>query len=181
MSRLLPIVAILIALGLFFGYINPTMSGPIAAVKQEIKSYESALEAADRFREKQQQLVEERAKIPPASIVLLESFLPNGADNVQLILDLDALASQAGLSLSEFTMAEPVEQVPVDGIVIPEETPVGSIELTTSGTGSYESFRAFLSAAESSLRPLDLVNLSIAANAAGAYTYDMTFRLYWLR
>ena len=55
------------------------------------------------------------------------------------------------------------------------------VQWTTSGTGTYAAFRAFLDSAERSLRPLDLMNLSITTSANGVHTYEMTFRLYWLR
>ena len=183
MERLLPVVGILIALGLFFGYINPTMNGPIAAAQTEIQGYDNALAAAERFKEKQASLEAERIAMPPESLVRLEMFLPDGVDNVQLILDLDALASRTGMTLSNFdtTEIEGESEAASDGIVNPSGAPLDSIELTTSGKGTYAAFRTFLDATEESLRPLDLVSLDIKTSANGVHTYDMTFRLYWLR
>ena len=180
MSRLIPIAAVLIALGLFFGYINPTMTGPIAETKRQISDYENALSAAERFRQKEEELAADRAAIPPESLVLLESFLPDGVDNVQLILDLDALAASTGLVLSEFTTTE-LETEDTGGIMLDDGSPVDSIELSTSGTGSYASFRAFMDAAEQSLRPLDLIELQIDTSENGVHRYQITYRLYWLR
>lgn len=183
MSRLIPIVAILIAIGLFFGYINPTMTGPIAATRAEIDGYDRALAAADRFKEKEAELAAARAAIPPEQLVRLEMFLPDGVDNVQLILDLDALAARTGLALANFETTEQAAegQGASEGLVIPSDAPIDALELTTSGKGTYESFRAFLAAAEGSLRMLDLVSLSVTTGENGVHTYDMTFRLYWLR
>jgi len=184
MSRLIPVAAILIALGLFFGYINPTITGPIAETKQKIKEYENALAAAKRFSEKLDQLDTERKAIPAESIVRLESLLPNGVDNVQLILDIDGLASRTGLVLSDFSTTEPEdreEQTISSGIQISNQAAVDSIELSTSAVGTYSEFRTFLASAEHSLRPLDLINLSVSTGEKGNYVYDMTFRLYWLR
>lgn len=183
MERLLPIVGILIALGLFFGYINPTMTGPIAATRAEIEGYDNALAAAEEFKEKQATLEAARAAIPPESIVRLESFLPDGVDNVQLILDLDALASRTGITLSNFDTSELEKESAqsTDGIVMPDGMPVESIELKTTGKGTYAAFRTFLDATEESLRPLDLVSLDIKTSTNGVHTYGMVFRLYWLR
>lgn len=183
MERLLPIVGFLIALGLFFGYINPTMTGPIAATRAEIAGYDAALAAAEQFKQKQAALEAERAAIPPESIVRLESFLPDGVDNVQLILDLDSLASHTGITLSNFDTSEleKEEAQSADGIVIPNGTPLDSIELKTTGKGTYAAFRTFLDATEESLRPLDLVSLDIKTSQNGVHSYDMVFRLYWLR
>lgn len=183
MERLLPIVGILIALGLFFGYINPTITGPIATVRAEIEGYDNALAAAERFKEKQASLEAARAAIPPESLVRLETFLPDGVDNVQLILDLDSLASRTGIVLSDFDTSAIEENAAqeVDGVVNPNGTPLDSIELTATGKGTYAAFRTFLDATEESLRPLDLISLDIKTGSNGVHTYDMVFRLYWLR
>jgi hypothetical protein len=184
MTRLIPVIGFLIALGLFFGYINPTVTGPIAAIRLEIAEYDRALEAAARFKEKEAELAADRAAIPPESLVRLEAFLPDGVDNVQLILDLDALASRTGLVLDDFQTTEAQQNAPAEatsGIVVPTDAPIDSIELSATGTGTYEAFRTFLSASEISLRPLDLTNLELKTSQNGVYTYGMTFRLYWLR
>lgn len=183
MTRLIPVLAILIALGLFFGYINPTITGPISVTQAEIDNINSALAAAERFKEKEAQLAIERSAIPPESLVRLEAFLPDGVDNVQLILDLDALAARTGLTLANFETGEPSADpaANADGVVVSSDAPIDSIELSTSGKGTYAAFRAFLDAAEVSLRPLDLVSLTVKTSENGVHTYDMTFRLYWLR
>lgn len=183
MARLLPVLALLLAIGLFFGYINPTYNGTIATLRAEIESYDDALDAAERFKDKEAELTIERNAIPPDSLARLEAFLPDGVDNVQLILDLDALAARTGMELSDFdTSAVDETSSPQDGtIVLTQDEPVDSVELTMKGVGTYAAMRAFLSATEESLRPLDLMELSVTGSDTGVYSYDMKFRLYWLR
>lgn len=199
MTRLFPIVPFLVALGLFFGYVHPTYTGSISALNSEIQSYDAALAAADRFAEREAALNAERAAIPQDGLARLEAFLPDGVDNVQLILDLDALASRSGLSLTDFDVAtgnastDTSSQAPVggpgpDGAIAPGggvelggADPVDSIDLSVSATGTYASLRTFLAGVERSLRLLDLVELTVEDSDTGVYSYDMTFRLYWLR
>lgn len=187
MSRLFPVLALLVAIGLFFGYISPTYQGPIAALKEEIKNYDSALDAAERFKTNVAQLAASRAEIPSEQLDRLETLLPDGVDNVQLILDLNALAAQSGMRLENFDTAVTPgtaggENGPMEGtdFLISEE-PIDSIDLTMTGTGTYAAFRAFLAGIENSLRPLDLVGLTVGTTDTGVYTYDITIRLYWLR
>lgn len=193
MMRLFPIVPFLAALGLFFGYVHPTYTGSISALNNEIKSYDAALAAADRFAEREAALSAERAAIPPEGLARLEALLPDGVDNVQLILDLDALASRSGLSLTDFDVAtggastDPNSTAPA-GAIAPGEgvelggiDPVDSIDLAVTATGTYASLRTFLTGVERSLRLLDLVELTVEDSETGVYSYDMTFRLYWLR
>lgn len=194
--RLSPVIALLLAIGLFFGYVNPTRTGSIAQTRMQIASYESALEAAERFKQKENELIIARANIPSDGLARLESFLPDGVDNVQIILDLNALAARSGMTLSDFdtssddsvtesgTSAQlaPTEAgAVVDGFALEAQEQVESLDLTISATGTYSSFRTFLDGIEQSLRLLDVIDVSVSDSDTGVYTYDMTIRLYWLR
>lgn len=200
MSRVLPVVFILIAGALFFGYIHPTVLGSIADTSKEIKQYDGALQAAKRFEQKQTQLALEQKALPADGVSRLQAFLPDGVDNVQLILDLDGLAARSGLKILDFNTTESKKQntptaanvqttAPQAGAIVPGSTstalesnkPYDSLDLSISATGTYAELRTFLQSIETSLRPLDLVEFQLADSATGVYTYQMTFRLYWLR
>jgi hypothetical protein len=202
-SRLFPAIIFLIAVGVFFGYINPTRTGSIAATKAQIASYEGALDAAERFKDKQSQLVVAKANIPSDKLARLETFLPDGVDNVQIILDLNALAARSGVTLSNFETATGGQQnqnstnatpatsasgpgatgLPgaAGGLALETSSPIDSLEVQMTATGTYPAFRAFLTGIESSLRQLDVVEVTVKDSATGVYTYGMTVRLYWLR
>lgn len=188
MSRFIPFIIIILAVGLFFGYIRPTWTGDIAATRAEIASYNSALEASARFTEKQAALEQERNKLPPEQLERLNAFLPDSVDNIQLILDLNALASRSGMTLSNFTTSN-VPNAPdastgtVDTAgngAFARANLVDSLTIAVNATGTYGSFRKFLTGVEQSLRPLDVTTLSIADSNTGVYTYQMTFKFYWL-
>ena len=184
MSRLLPVVGILIAVGLFLGYINPTYTGPVAEARAKIKSYDTALQAAEDFTEKENTLRADKNAIPEEQLERLESMLPDGVDNVQLILDLDALANRTGVTLSGFDVekvTERAESTLTGADQLFGEKPSDSLTLTVTAAGTYGAFRAFLEGVEHSLRLLDLVGLQITDSATGVYTYTMTFHIYWLR
>lgn len=182
-SRILPVVIILIALGLFFGYVHPTYTGSVAELRTEIRSYDSALEAADAYREREAELLAEKNAIPAEGLARIEAFLPDGVDNVQLILDLNALADRTDMLLSDFDITEvdqDFDETNPERIPLASDGLVEAIELSVSGVGSYESFKTFLDGVEWSLRPLDLVELNISQSDTGIYNYDMHFRIYWL-
>lgn len=188
MSRVLPFIFLIAAGAIFLGYIHPTVTGAIASTNTEIKSYDSALAAAAQFEQKQAELETARAALPPDGMARLNGFLPDGVDNVQLILDMDALASKSGLKLSDFTTSESSKPTTgfavdtgADQTALDTNTPYDSLDLSMSGSGSYTAFRSFLAGVETSLRPLDLVEFSLTDSSTGVYTYKMTYRLYWLR
>lgn len=189
-ARIFPVVALIIAVGLFFGYINPTRTGSMAATKAQIDSYDAALAAAERFNERENELVIAKANIPSDGLARLEAFLPDGVDNVQIILDLNTLAARSGITLSDFdTTASDNDTAQGGAPNVPEEIgfelesagAIDSIELRVSATGTYASFRTFLDGIESSLRMLDVVSVTVDDSTTGIYTYDMNIRLYWLR
>lgn len=202
MQRLLPFIVIAFAIALFFLYVKPTYSGPIHDTRAQIASYNDALAAADRFQQKEAQLTQERAQIPADSLARVSEFLPDGVDNVQLILDLDALAARSGVTLSDFSTVGAVNgagasanpqpannSTPSSGATIStlgqaglsSNSPVDSIQLTFKATGTYSAFRGFLAGMENSLRPLDVTDLKITQSDTGVYTYNVTVRIYWLQ
>ncbi|MGB4076778.1 MAG: hypothetical protein WBK28_03685 [Minisyncoccia bacterium] len=180
-GRFFPFVFILIAIGLFFGYVNPTYSGNVQALRTEIRGYDAALSAARQFDDKRQGLMEEQGKIPEDDIERIEAFLPDGVDNVQLIVDLNALAERTGVELSDFDVASPDAKEDEGIDVLESQEAYESLEISLTAVGTYGAFKVFLGGIERSLRPLDLVALSVEDSQTGVYTYTMTFRIYWLR
>jgi len=183
MGRILPFFILIAAVGLFFGYVQPTYKEEIAAQRAKIRSYDSALAAAATFREKREALIEQQNAIPQSDRTRIEGFLPDGVDNVQLIVDLNALASRSGMRLSDFNIAEAEESQGVEPgrIALDAVQAVDSLEISVTAVGTYGSFRTFLAGVEHSLRPMDLVDLQISDSETGVYNYAMTFRIYWLR
>lgn len=180
-SRIIPVVLILIATGLFFGYINPAYNENIQMLRTQIDSYDKALLAAKNYHEKEKQLKKEREKIPDAALERIEAFLPNGVDNVQLILDLNALAERSGLTLSDFDISENRDGGNGDALSLVADGQVESLDLSVTARGNYASFKAFLEGTQASLRMLDMIELTVADSETGVYTYQIKFRIYWLR
>ena len=184
-QRLLPIVIVIAAIGLFFVYTSPAYTGPVTAARLEVESLNGALKAADAFKERESQLLAERDALPAEDLARLEAFLPNNVNNIQLILDLDALAARSGVRLSNFNVGEQASDGSAttddESISLESTSAVGFIDITLTAEGTYSAFRSFIQATEQSLRMLDLVALNIDGSATGVYTYDMTFRIYWLQ
>jgi len=201
-SRIIPLLLIIGAIGLFMGYTQPTYGNSIAALTEEIKSFDSALNAAEQFKLKEAQLTQQRAALSQEQLDRLEAFLPDSVDNVQLIVDLNSLAARSGVQLSQFDIAESGSDTKSQStatqaagagmaaaplaptsapLALQSSEPTESLELSVSATGSYAAFRTFLAGVEQSLRPLDVIELSVQDSETGVYTYDVTFRLYWLR
>lgn len=186
-NRILPIFALIIAVGIFFVYVSPTWTGSITAIKKAIASDDQALAAAQTYVDQQNQLTVERDKIDPLDLARLATFLPGSVDNVGLILDLNALAARSGLSLSHIDVAVPsasggsTNQNAAAAQSALSTSPIGSVDLSLSAIGTYAALKAFLSGIEKSQRLLDVQDLGISGSETGVYTYQIILRIYWLR
>ena len=178
-SRILPLLALVVAVSIFFLYVSPTWNGPVATTKAAIASDNQTLTIANQYAAQENQLAAARNAIDPNKLALLNTFLPSSVDNVGMILDLDALAARSQLSLSSInvvtgTSANTLNTSAASGTV-------GSVDLSLSASGTLASLQTFLSGVEKSARLLDLQDLAVTGSDTGVYTYKMTIRLYWLQ
>ncbi len=182
-SRILPSLALVVALGIFFGYVGPTWNGSIAATQAAIAADDQALAASGQYVAQQNQLASARDAIDPASLAALTTFLPGSVDNVGLILDLNALAARSGLSVANIDVA-PGDTGGTKSAGVASTAAlasVGSVDLSLSATGTFAALQTFLVGVEKSARLLDIRDLVVKGSDTGVYNYQMTIRLYWLR
>lgn len=183
-NHIIPILALIVAASIFFGYVNPTWTGAVATTKAAIVADDQALIAASQYTAQQNELVSARKAIDPANLARLAIFLPDSVDNVGLILNLNALAARSGLSLSNVDVAASAQESKngstPGNVGIGAANPVSSVDLSLSAVGTYTALQSFLKDMEKSERLLDVRNLVINGSGTGVYTYHMTVRLYWL-
>lgn len=181
-SRILPVLALFVAIGTFFGYVSPTWSGSIAETKAAIVLNDQALTAASEYKAQQNTLAAARSAIDPEHLKRLSVFLPDSVDNVRLILDLNALAARSGLSLSNIDVViNNTGSTESNTLGAATLNPVGSVNLSLSAVGTFTALQTFLSGVERSARLLDVQDIAVKGSDTGVYTYQMTLRLYWLR
>lgn len=184
-SKILPFLALIAAIGILFGYVGPTWSGPIAATKDAIALDVRALAAANQYAAQQNTLASARNAISPADLARVATLLPDSVDNVGLILDLNALAARSGLSLANIDVVSKTSGAATAGISqgLPAAptNPVGSVDLSLSAVGTYSALKSFLIGIERSARLLDVRDVTVKGSDTGVYAYQMTLRLYWLR
>lgn len=183
-GKALPLLALVLAAGILFGYVKPTLDGSIAQAKSAIAFDDQALAAAQQYQAEQTSLASQRDSIDPTNLTRLEQMLPDSVDNVGLVLDLNALAARSGLSLSNIDVVSDVSSAAGSGnqaLPTDHQSPVGSISLTLSAAGTFNALQTFLSGVEHSVRLLDVDDLVVKGSDTGVYSYEMTLRLYWLR
>lgn len=181
-SHLIPSLAFIIAIGMFFGYIAPAWSGSISTARVAIASDDKALSAATTYATQQNELAAARNAINPSDISRLTALLPDSVDNVGLILNLNALAARSGITLSNVDVLTNAAANATNGTtVVATMNPVGSVDLSLSAVGTYTALQAFLTGVERSQRLLDVHDIVVKGSDTGVYTYQMKITLYWLR
>lgn len=187
MNRLVSIILILGAVGVFFGYVNPTYNGAVKALRGEMQSLDSALATAAKFKQEQARLTQEREFIDESDLDRVKKLLPDNVDNVQLILDVDGIASAAGVRISDIGIDESQKSgsdggdAIGQGVLIQEEKAYESLLLSFTATATYGQFKNFLNDIEQSLRTLDVVEISFSESETGVYKFDVRVRVYWLK
>ena len=176
-NRIIPSFAIIIAVAIFFVYVNPAWNGSIAATRAAITADDQALVSAQQYVAQQNQLAAARDAIDPANLKALNIFLPSSVDNVGLILDLNALAAHSGISLANIDVVTNSANTAKTGA----SNPVGSVDLSLAATGSFAALQTFLKGVEHSARILDIHDLTVNGSDTGVYTYQIKLSLYWLR
>lgn len=175
--------------GLFFFYTKPAYDG-VQEVQAEIDQYDQALNKATELQKLKQSLLSRFNAFNPADVDRLHKLLPDHVDNVRLVLDLDTLASQHGFALQNVVINAPNTTAVQNGgeqvSIGPSRQTYDSLTLRFATSGTYPKFVEFVNALENSLRLVDVVALTMDADATGfggepVYRYDITLRTYWLK
>ncbi|OGG47952.1 hypothetical protein A3D66_01370 [Candidatus Kaiserbacteria bacterium RIFCSPHIGHO2_02_FULL_50_9] len=177
MKLVFPIVAIVVALGVFFSFVDPRYQG-IKELRAQEKQFDEALTRSKDLRSIRDEKLKVYNSFPPEDIDRLQKLLPDHIDNIRLVMDLDTAASKYGMRLTNVSVGKP-DEGPAEGSG--QVKPYGSISVTFSVTTTYESFLRFLTDLETSLRLVDVVSLSFSRPRGDVYEYTITLRTYWLK
>lgn len=179
MKTLIPILFVLIAGGLFFGFIDPTYNS-VKELRAEEAKFDEALNRSKELQQVRDQLLSRYNTFSQADLERLEKLLPDNVDNVRLILDLDSLAVRYGMRLRDVGFQSDNSRAQ-RGQVGASDTDYDSLILSFSVTGSYDTFRAFVESLEQSLRLVDIQSISFSATDTGVYDYSIAVKTYWLK
>lgn len=179
MKTLIPILFVLIAAGIFFGYVDPTYQR-IKVLQEEASQFDQALTRSKELQQVRDQLLSRYNVIPQNNITRLEKMLPDNVDNVRLILDLDTIAARYGMRIRN-TELNTGDTRAARGQVGDSDTDIQSVVMRFSVSGSYDTIRSFLEDLERSLRLVDITNISFSSGQTGVYDVAVSIRTYWLK
>jgi len=180
---------------IFFFYTKPAYD-TVQIQQAKIAQYDQALDKAAQLQQLKQSLLARYNSFDPKNIDRIQKLLPDHVDNIGLILDLNSLASQHGMSLENVDVTSAGGNA-ASAVDPSSATTIGadaqsydSLTLKFTTHSTYSNFGSFLRDLEASLRIVDLVGLSITRDATATatatangqlYQYQITIRTYWLK
>jgi Tfp pilus assembly protein PilO len=180
MRQIIPIFLILAAVSLFFFYTNPQFQ----TLKSNISDQDRIVEANDKaakLRAVRQSLTDDRKKIAQEDVDKITKMLPDGVENVGLIIDIDNIASKYGMRIRNTKVNDGTASGKTVAVAGPDAKKNGTIALSFSVTSTYENFVVFLKDLESSERLVDVTSLTFTSNKEGRYDFNVTLQTYWLK
>lgn len=184
MKSLMPFLIIAISVGGFYLYVSPTY-GEINALRAKKAEYTDALSKAKELRDKRDTILAEYNAIAPTDIVRLKRIVPNVTDNVDVVTNINTIASQYGMTVRGVKITQPPAQ---DRTVVADASkgdPYKTITVAFSITGPYDVFTRFLTDLESNARLFDVSMLSIKTRddkvGQGMFDYSVEVSAYSLR
>jgi len=174
-----PVLFLVIAGALFWGFIDPSYAR-VKELRAQEAEFNQALTRSRELQSVRDQLLARYNAFPQASLERLEKLIPDHIDNVRLILDLDVMASAYGMRVRNVSIQSDQTRVQ-QGALGGDDKPFESVVLSFAVSGTYDTFRQFLTDLERSLRLVDPVSLSFTTNEAGIYNYVVGIKTYWLK
>lgn len=174
---LAPIIFVITAIGLFFGYIDPGYN-QIEALRAEEERYDEALDKSRELQRVRDQLLAKYNSLSSEDLERLQKLLPDNVDNVRLILDLDSIASKYDMRVRNVAISRGIGQT--SGTIGPNTGSHNSFLLTFAVTATYENFLLFIQDLETSLRLVDVADVSFEASDTPELDFKISIRTYWL-
>lgn len=184
-QRLIIILELLVAFGLYFWYVQPTYTGNIQALHTKIASEQVVVKTMQRYSQEETRLEEKQKSISSSDISRLSKMVPTTNGIAHFLLNINMLAIRSGFVLNKFNVKDQSNN-PQQNITNKKGDLYKTFVLNVSGNGTYDSFRQFLNGLERSLRIIDITSLSIDANTSGtgqntsSYNYSLTLQIYSL-
>lgn len=199
-------ILIILAIGVYFT-VTKGILADASTVSDTNKSYEKAIEDANKLIAKRDQVREIYNSLSAEDRARLQVMVPKNVDNIRLILDLNSIARQNGLILSGIkaglvegqdgqqpsvarlpsgeTPFNPLSApMPVSGNGQSYDLPnpvMGTIVVSFGVTASYEQFIGFLRDLEANLRIMDITHIQMTASDKGAYEWSVELQTYWIK
>jgi Tfp pilus assembly protein PilO len=157
----------------------------VSALRAQAKDYNQVLANARTLQEERNKLVTKYNAFDPALLAKLDAMLPRNPENVKLILELDGVAQQYGMSLQNVKIEDSTndsQNAAARPGAPAANADVGTLKITFSISGTYTGFTSFIKTIEKSLRIVDIDKVTFTAlDDRQNYQYTVGIKTYWLK
>lgn len=180
MRFITPVLLLVISGLIFFLFVDPQYR-QAKELRAKDAEYTAALYKTSELRNQLEQKLAAANNINAVDREKLVKMLPNNIDNVQLILDLDNIASRYGLVVRNIKVDQAAAG---QGVIGEDNSPYGTVRVAFTVSARYEDFKKLLDDLEHSLRLIDIETISFSTNngpSAEFSDYAVGFKTYWLK
>lgn len=207
MKLFFPLFNVCLAAAAFFMIADPLVNKPLAeATTEQIEEsdggirallvrknqLEDAIEVAKELRQKAEALRIQFNSFDEAELAKLDKMLPNNADSVQLVIDVNNIAEKNGMTIKDIKVNDEESQSSgsrsssnqaseEDGSETINEFVLSTASLSFTVSGTYEMYKDFMSDLSKSLRIMDISSSSFNSDDKGVYNYQVEVKTYWLK
>lgn len=189
MRFIFPYIFIALSISLFVFFARPLYK-EVIVLRASSVAYDTALTHSTDLQKVRDTLVSKYANINDQDKNRLAHFLPNTVDNIQLILEIEKIASMNGMVVSNILFAPP-QSINDKSSASKSDTmkSYGTFNLEFKTQARYEVFSIFLQDLEKNLRLIDVKSISFAINNNSrtaspdplTYEYLVKIQTYWLK
>ena len=197
---IIPIILTGVAVTGFFMFTKPILND-ISITKNEISSYDEALNNSKSLESERDKLIQKYNAINPTDLARLQKLLPDNVDNIRLILEIEKIALPYGMILKDVkydstkldtsSSSKTASSQPVNNLANKENIkPYGTWNLEFSTSGTYSNFISFIKDLENNLRIVDISSVTFSSDSSigpgkikvpDSYNYNFKIKTYWLK
>lgn len=198
MRFIFPTILIIIS-GVIFVVVADPLYKDIKQLKEEVSTYNVALSNSNELQDTRDSLVDVYKNVTKENRDRLEHLLPSSINNIELILEIEKIASLQGMPIKNIKFESEDKENNTDtttqNIISSKNSkdslPYGIFPMEFVIEGKYNSFISFLENLEQNLRLVDVrsISFSVPTPATTAddktdksiYSYTLKVETYWLK
>lgn len=182
MQLLIPIIFILISGGIFFTFIDPTYQ-KVKEKQEEVNRLDQLLDRTVEIRGIREEISARRNAITQTDLERLGKMLPQNIDNIQLILDINNIARQRSMTITDIRIDTVQDEAGSDVINVSNQGLYGQVGFNFQVVTDYANFKQFLDDMSRSLRLVDVTSITVnpIREESEFFAFDIGIKTYWLQ
>lgn len=192
MRNIFAILLILASFGIYYGY-TKNVFADVSSTKVQLVDLDATLAKADMLDEEKQSIQNTINSFNESDKEKLNTMIPDNADNVRLIINIQNIAQTSGLAIKDIKVNDEAGQTgqitnantadQASGIENGgSDQSYNSVKLSFSVSSTYPNYVQFVEKLEQSLRLVDITSLAIkSTDNNNIYQFDTTLKAYWVK